>query len=234
MSDPTLLMLFPTTIFAEVLDDHEDYDRTIGENLDPYIFQNRNEVMTGEILGKISMHHDPKLSDFYSTVAVKVRDYLSRMGVRDELFEIYVTKSWLSVIDTDDYHMRPHSHTVSDISFVYYVEVPEDADVISFKHPHEVTDNVFNWYMYSKDDVDKGFLREYTPSNIRSFFIQPKQGLLLLFPGQLPHGTEPNQTASGPIKERRLAVSGDISLHLRGDLLKYETGRIALDHMRKF
>lgn len=232
MSDPKLLMLFPTTVYAEVLDDHGYYDQLFLNNLDPYIFRNDNDVMTGEILGKVSMHHDLNFSDFYSTLAIKVRNYLNLMGVKEELFDIYITKTWLSVIDSDDYHMRVHSHTVSDISFVYYIQVPDDADVISFKHPHE-SSNIFNWYMDSGVG-NNGFTREFTPSNIRSFFVEPKEGLLLLFPGQLPHGTEASPTASGPIKGRRLAVSGDINLHLKDGLLGYESGRIASGHMRKF
>lgn len=233
---------FPLAIYTKQLDNYEEFNRVILDNIAPYDFTSTDEVLTGEWLGKIAMHHNPLFKDFYKTVSDCAKDYVNFLGMRDDIFEYHFTKSWLSIIDKPQYHMGYHTHSISDISWVYYVEVPENADVISFSNMNKPNE-LFDGLMDDSREVDvnehnnpqgKTFFRERNTPNYNTFFIPPHPGLLVMFPGKQRHGTVPHPQTTEPQLGKRTAVVGDINMHLKHDYLKFESGRINVNFMRTF
>ena len=226
---PETLYLFPTIIYRNYLD-ASVYKEMFNNKLDQYDFVSTDDVLTGEILGRSDIHHVDQFKPFYQEITINAYQYLNALGVDYELFDLYVTKSWLSIIDKPDYHMKSHSHTVSDISFVYYLNVPENADAISFSNmnlPNALFHDLLN------QERPNNFVKQVLPSNFNSFFIVPTEGTLIMFPGKQVHGTVPNPSGL-PQSGKRVAIVGDINLYLKPGLTGYESGRVAIEHMRKF
>ena len=238
---------FPLAIYTEKLDNHEEFNRVILDNIKPYDFISTETTLTGEWLGKINIHHNPLFEDFFKTVLRSIKDYVSFLGIEEEFFRYYFTKTWLSVIDRPELHFEYHIHPESDISWVYYVEVPKNAAAVAFGNLH-LQNQLFEGMMsdgrLQKDATDNingrdlaaplSFFKERNTANFTSFHIPPSPGLLVLFPGKQRHATIAPPYATGPQEGKRIAVVGDVSMFLKPEHLAFESGRIYVDHMRTF
>ena len=231
-------LVFPTAIYTAHIKNFLKYNSIILENIGQYNFitkESHDETyrMTGEHIGKINIHHNNLFNDFFKTIIEHAQTYVNFLGIKNELFDYYVNKTWLSIIDEPGEHMVFHNHSNSDISFVYYLEVPENPDSISFKNVNK-PNQLFLGMMDDSRPIEKTFFRERNDLNYNSFFIPPHEGLLIMWPGNLPHGTIQNPYSNELQKGRRNGIAGDISLVLKPGLNDFESGRISLDHMRKF
>ena len=231
-------LVFPTALYTAHLKDFLKYNKIILENIDKYNFNTReiddeNYRMTGEHIGKIDIHHNELFRDFFKCISEHAQTYVDFLGIKSELFDYYINKTWLSIIDEPDVHMVFHNHSNSDISFIYYLEVPENPDCISFKNIHR-PNQLFVGMMGDERPIEKTFFRERNDLNYNSFFIPPQEGLLVMWPGHLPHGTIQNPYTKELQKGRRNGIAGDFSLVLKPGLNDFESGRISLNYMRKF
>jgi uncharacterized protein (TIGR02466 family) len=230
--------VFPTAIYSAYPENKEKYIQTFTENASKYLFDKTEPnsdftVLSGEYLGINDIHHNPSFEDFFKMIVKHASAYVDVLGVRNDLFDYYVNKSWLSIIQDSDHHMRYHVHSNSDISFVYYVEVPENADCISFANYNKPNELFVGMFDEPEDkSLDKTFFKERNTSNYSSYFFPPYPGLLMMFPGKLHHGTV--QNPNGKQKGKRVAIVGDISLILKPQYKSFETGRMSLQYMRKF
>jgi hypothetical protein len=129
--------------------------------------------------------------------------------------------------------MRYHSHTTSDISFVYYLDVPENSDVISFANMHKPNE-IFPGSLDDGRDYSHNLIREYCTANFNSYHFYPHEGMFVAFPGNMNHGTIANPKATKPFEGRRVAVVGDTSLYLKPEVKGLEIGRIAPELIKKF
>lgn len=233
-----VFLVFPTAIYTAGLSEYKQYNDILLKNLDNYNFNTRDDNddhyrMTGEHLGKINIHHNELFLNFFKQIINHAQTYVESLGIKSELFDFYINKTWLSIIDEPDEHMVFHNHSNSDISFCYYLEVPENADCLSFKNIHK-PNQLFLGMMDDSRPIEKTFFRERNNLNYNSFYIPPYEGLLVMWPGHLPHGTIQNPYKDEPQKGRRNALAGDISLVLKPGYNDFESGRISLDYMRKF
>ena len=91
---------------------------------------------------------------------------------------INILDMW-SCINFKNSFNTPHDHMgAADISGAYYLKVPKDSGEIYFTDPRPSSSSSF----YLRSVVDKGSKR----------IIKPFEGLLLLWPSFLIHGTFPN------------------------------------------
>lgn len=232
-------LIFPTVIYTAQLNNYREYNKVILDNIEPYNFETLDEQndiyrMTGEHIGKINMHHNSLFQDFFRQISIHAKSYVDLLGVKSDVFEYYITKTWLSILDKPGNHMNYHIHSNSDISFVYYLEVPADADCLSFKNVHRPNQLFSGMMDDDRFEQDKTFLKERNVTNYNSFFIPPREGLLVMWPGNLPHGTVPNPNLNKLQDGRRCGLAGDFNLILKSGYNDFESGRISLDYLRKF
>jgi len=233
MNTPQLFYMFPTAVYKNVVEGYQQYNVLLRDKLKKYIFKSDEDTLTGEIIGQIDIHLIPELNGFFEAISSNIRHYLYSLGLKEELLDIYFTKTWLSIIDNKDLHMRYHNHTSADISYVYYLDVPENSDVISFKNVSKPND-IFPGAFDDGRDPEKTLIREYNTANFNSYHLFPEEGMLVAFPGNLTHGTLANPNADKPFEGRRVAVVGDISIHLKPNVVGLEMGRITPEAMKKF
>jgi hypothetical protein len=233
VEDPELVFLFPLAVYKSTFKYYQTYNQLLRNNLKDYIFESTSDLLTGEYNGQTDIHLIPQLEIFFNEVTSNIRSYIHGLGYKENLIDIYITKCWLSIIDKDDLHMRYHSHTSSDISFVYYLDVPENSDVISFANMHKPNE-IFPGALDDGRDSEHNLIREYNTANFNTYHFYPHEGMFVAFPGGLNHGTIANPKATEPFKGRRIAVVGDTSLHLKPEVKGLEIGRIAPELIKKF
>lgn len=99
-------------------------------------------------------------------------------------------KSWVNVNNRGDYNIR-HHHLSTKFLFsgVYYVKVPENSGRFRIYDPRGA------WV--------KGFQDwKYYNNNYECYHIEPKEGLLMLFPCWMEHDVEPSDS-----DEERISIS---------------------------
>jgi len=110
--------------------------------------------------------------------------------------ELYVTISWLNYTSINGYH-HTHVHQNSVVSGVFYFDVDETEDSITFvKNQYnqiEITPSNFN------------------PWNSKTWWLPAKNGRLLMFPSSLNHGVPTK-------KENKTRVSLSFNTFIKGEL----------------
>tara|TARA_R100000231_G_scaffold84570_1_gene64336 strand:+ start:188 stop:745 length:558 start_codon:yes stop_codon:yes gene_type:complete len=95
---------------------------------------------------------------------------------------------WFNVNGTSSFN-RPHIHTHSTISGVFYVTVPKNSGNIVFHSPGLMD------LLYPNVD-------HYNEFTSTTYSCEPKENLCLLFPSDLQHYVEPNLN-----KKERISIS---------------------------
>lgn len=228
MDKPVAHAIFPTLIFTNLLGDRLEINRLLEQNMGPYLFDPA-EGIQGEYLGLADMHLDDNLSSFYSKVADNARLYADTLGIDIDLFDTYIVKSTISKISRPNQHFFPHKHASSDISFIYYLKVPENGDSLLFhdrNRANEIFDSLFD------RDRERLLIKEDNAFNRIRHVIDPQPGLLVLFPGKTLHSTA--NTTGMPAAGDRIAIVGDINLVLKSGQDNWEMGKVSLDKWRAF
>jgi len=137
-----------------------------------------------------------KCDAFLSFLKYAVKDYVSTLGYTIPL-EYIIDASWMTKTIKDRFAVE-HSHGNSDISGVYYIKTNEKDGNLFFKDPNEKL-------------VSNLIMNLVCNQNIAPL----QQGLLLLWPGYLSHGTFANET-----DHERLSLSFNIKFTRRGFTIK--------------
>ena len=127
-----------------------------------------------------------------------------------DIFNLIITKTWLSRSRDSHENVKWHSHSTSHISFSYYLNTPPNSHLIKFANPSN-TNGLFAGLNTSET---KDAVKERNELNASTFFLEPKEGSLILFPSSLEHCT---QCPSNSFTGERLAIVGDITLVYKED-----------------
>ena len=112
----------------------------------------------------------------------KIKDYAITIGYKNK--QINCKDGWFNFYKKYDYQ-DVHDHEGNDISAVYYLSVPKNSGNIMF-YTHEA----------------KGTYICHDPNNIftwKTYTIEPKEGMLLMFKSNLQHRVDPNKTNQSKI-----------------------------------
>ena len=188
----------------------------IYKSYDDHKFSTEGGQVTGELAGKVLVHQDNRLHDFFKAIGRKTRDYLKHFDLDTDAFEVNVTKSWFGICDPGQ-SFPMHYHSCAHISFVYYVQPTGDPIVFH-------TENANQWFgaAFSFTGQQKGL-------NTRDYVIQPKAEQLLLFPGSLEHYTVPVDRP-----HTRISLAGDIVLTLKKHKIGSEAGLLSPRFWKRF
>lgn len=234
----TLHALFPTLVYEARLPTAERFAADFAAVQDEFTFnpQVRGEARynAGEYHGQILLHQNDKLQAFFNTLGDHVGKYLQALGMRPQLFEMQCLKSWFVFCDTTDENnddaIVPHNHSCSDISWVYYIDVPKDAGAVRFHGPTPPATAVFqSAFHYDWHNDEKSAIDTVNWWNSDTWSVPVRTGDLLIFPGHQIHSVEANRSTN-----RRISVAGDIALTLKEPHRNLEFGRTSPEHWRRF
>lgn len=134
----------------------------------------------GKTLAVSSMFNKNDIENYQFTEFKKALDTHIALYCKYINFEKvpYTVSSWLTKMDSGNYgHI--HNHAYVDISGVYYVQTNGDDGSIFFESPNQVMATSYCFNQLSN-----------------RWYVPPKIGKLLIFPGWLNHGITTNTTDS--------------------------------------
>lgn len=221
--------LFPTLVAEFQYQRHEEF-RDIFMDVGLKHFDQNGYSHEGT--GHVTIHHEPAFEALFRYLSQCVVEYLNTLHVDSENFEINIVKSWLNVLC--DNATPIHSHGDAHISFVYYVNLPEDkTQPIRF---HSVIKEPFVGCIRHNNSRDI-----WTHLNSYSWSFTPKQGTVFVFPATLTHDTigkeivkldEPTKTKPD-LFNRRISIASDVVLTYKQKMGK-PLGIQPISNWRKF
>lgn len=204
--------LFPTLVGEFNYDYPFQFKEKFFANAMKYYDENGK---TGELTGHVNIHFDSELQELFDFVGESARSYLSALSLKNELYDLNMIKTWISSIKEE--HIPLHSHGDAQLSFVYYVHIPDNIDKpIVFMNERPPNELYFGIY----GDAGWENVNEWTYYNSQTWVSRPVDGQLFVYPSNLKHYTngdgsgtqdEPVRT-SFDLEKRRVSIAGDFIL----------------------
>lgn len=222
--------LFPTLLCSFRNQQHSLVKRQFYECAMNYFTKNGE---SHEQTGHVTMHHEPKLKEMYSFVIGSVLQYVNRLHIDSNLFEFNFVKSWLNV--TNGMSNPQHNHRDAHISFVYYMNVPENnkRSIRFFNHVHR-HEPFAGSFLFSNPT------NTFDQYNSGNFMLPPEEGMLLVFPASLDHDVVGDdqlrvlkRNTIQELNKCRISVAGDILMTFK-DLQAKPLGLQPITNWRRF
>ena len=192
-----LNLVFSTPIWTGLILNYQELNIKMFKYIKDLQIQNPKGITKSNVFGWHSEDFDleneqPKY--FINSISTNLNEAFIDMGWDLKNQEVKVTSMW-SVINKKNASNARHIHSNNYISAAYYVKTPENGGDIVFHDPRSVTT-----FRYPK-------IAERNTLNSNIFTIQPKEGLLVLFPSYLYHSVDLNRS-----EEERIVISFNINL----------------------
>lgn len=229
-----IVNIFPTTIYVGEIDNHLKYKEDFYQIYPKFQY----EQVEGDVVNTVSenqgnplIHLEEILDPLFREICNHIQTYIQNVLCLRDIFELVITKTWLSRAQDVDQEIPWHIHSPSHISFVYYVNIPENSHSIQFSNkekPNHIFPTVF-----SDDYVgsEMTMVKKYNDLNSEIFYLLPKEGTVVLFPSKLPHRTK---SVSSKFKGERLAITGDVTLILKEEYLSFSNGYTNEKYWKKY
>jgi conserved hypothetical protein len=192
-----LNLAFSTPIWTSIIPNFKELNAKLYKYIKNLYSNNPEGITKSNLMGWHSEDfdlesHEPKY--FINSISSCLNDAFLDMGWDLVNQKVKITSMW-SVINKKNASNSRHIHSNNYISAAYYVKAPENCGDIVFHDPRSVT--TFRYPKISKQNK----------LNSNVFTIQPKEGLLALFPSYLYHSVDLNRT-----NEERIVISFNINL----------------------
>jgi uncharacterized protein (TIGR02466 family) len=128
-------------------------------------------------------------------ILARAEDLKSIIGFKKE-YNFYLSNLWINISQTSAFN-RPHIHSDSILSGVYYVDCVSNSGQIVFLHPS----------IAQKILINESALDSFTKFSASTNSVTPEIGRLVLFPSWLEHYVEPNLNI-----DERISVAFNISI----------------------
>lgn len=171
----------------------KDIKNFISSNLQHFLKDKKKYSTKGKNANQYWIKKVGKNPFYYSTlefeiIEKKFRDQiLNRLKVlslvRNEFVNLQPNSSWTVIGEKDSYH-TVHNHSegfLTGISCVLYLSVPENSQEEEYKHSNQI-------FLIMGSTPSSLYLKSSIPDVLH---IDPKEGMLLIFPYHILHGTYP-------------------------------------------
>ena len=192
-----LHLTFPTPIWTSIIPNYKDVNDKMFKYIKSLQSQNPDGIVKSNVLGWHSPSfqlnkEEPRF--FINSIATSLDKVFRDMAWNLKDQKTKITSMW-AVINKQNASNARHIHSNNYISSAYYVKAPPKCGNIIFYDPRSVTS-----FRYPK-------ITNPNQLNSTVFSVQPKEGLLVLFPSYLYHSVDMNQT-----DEERIVISFNINL----------------------
>ena len=192
-----LNLVFSTPIWTTQILNYRELNNKMFKYIKDLQIQNPKGITKSNLFGWHSNDFDleneqPKY--FINSISKNLNQAFNDMGWDIKNQEVKVTSMW-SVINKKNASNTRHIHSNNYISAAYYVKTSENSGDIVFHDPRSVAT-----FRYPK-------ISKHNALNSNVFTIQPKEGLLVLFPSYLYHSVDLNRS-----EEERIVISFNINL----------------------
>ena len=113
---------FPLLIYEKKL---TGFLNVLYKGFDDGKFDNSTGKITGELNGKVLVHQDKRLEQFFRAVKKCAIEYMDQFAIDKSTFDVNFVKTWFTICDPGQ-HFPCHYHSCAHISWVYYIQTPGD------------------------------------------------------------------------------------------------------------
>lgn len=175
------------TLFPSIVSEVEcDYFKLIQPNLIKWIYNYRKNN-DGVVLSNRGGWQSP--SDFYLDDSFsEFADYVLKnalISLTHYNIEFKLCNMWININRKGDYNVI-HNHPLSLISGVLWIKIPENCGSLIFQSPQAFTQYLLLESVESKVAKEQNYYSNYK--------FNPREGTMILFPSDLMHGVEPNES----------------------------------------
>ncbi|SVD34746.1 uncharacterized protein METZ01_LOCUS387600 [marine metagenome] len=192
-----LNLAFSTPIWTSIIPNYRDVNDKMLKYIKSLQSKNPNGIAKSNLWGWHSPYfqlEDDEPKFFVNSIATNLNEVFRDMGWNIKDQETKITNMW-SIVNKQNASNARHIHSNNYISAAYYVKAPRKSGNIVFYDPRSVT--TFRYPKISKPNK----------LNTNIFSVQPKEGLLVLFPSYLYHSVDMSKT-----NEERIVISFNINL----------------------
>jgi len=178
MDKTKLASLFPTPLYSSEI----AITDTIKDIVKRFQFERIDGGSANISVNKYVLN-EPDLEDLKKIIDDHVQDFGHKIYSPADGVDFVLKNSWVMEHPPGDYNFA-HFHVNSLISGILYINVlPNSGDLI---------------FQKSNDNLQLGMIdigvKEYNPFNSKTFRVTPVEGQILLFPSNLFHRAETNQS----------------------------------------
>lgn len=230
--------IFPTTIYIGEIENHVKYRQIfLNKIYERYQFPHKSRYdginTVSENCGKPILHLEDELSDLFLDISDHILNYCHQTLMIRDIFDVQIMKSWISRSYSNQENIPEHYHATSQISFVYYLDVDDGSNELTFVNRHKpnlLFDSIDSFEEENDEEsMINGFNFETTPEY--NFF--PCEGTVIIFPSRTPHKTSPSVSEFQSFQ--RLAIVGDALLTLKKEQpMIYSQGFISPQYWKTF
>lgn len=186
--------LFPTPVWAHVLNDHQALNDGLVEELHR-LRQSGATTSSSETSwqSRGDLHGQPAFQPLVKILGAATRGVLDFLKCQYEGTEI--TDCWANIGQSGQTH-QTHTHPNNYLSGVYYLRAPEGCGDIVFQDPRRQA--VVLVPKYSERNV----------FNASTFSVTPREGTLLMFYSWFQHSVEANRSG-----QERISIAFNVMLH---------------------
>jgi uncharacterized protein (TIGR02466 family) len=148
-----------------------------------------------------NLHKDKRFDELYNELSKVIQDCLLAQKYNLDLFEVYITKSWATLSNKEQF-ISYHRHMSSHFSFVYYPQAYKQGNLFLVDDDvHKVGLNIPRRNPY---------FTEWNSTNYGKAEYPAETGNVIIFPSMIFHETGKN-TKEKP----RISISGDIMITMK-------------------
>lgn len=212
-----LLNIFPTTIYLNKSNNHTKNKQNFYDVYPKYDFE---DTTVSENSGNPLLHLDKKLEHLFDEIILNAKTYIHEVLLVRDIFNIAITKSWISRARKKEHEIPWHIHSTSQISFVYYINMPKNSNSLQFLNFNS-PNNLFLGMNSEYKKKERMLISDYNFNNANTFYFTPQEGHIVLFPSSIRHCTK---NIDGDFDGERLSIVGDITLILKEKELSLSMG----------
>ena len=191
--------LWPTVILQRTVPGHDEANRALGRLILDLERQHR-DLTTDYREDNLLAIENPAVAWLRECINITVRDYFAHLGMDYDIN--WILHGWANVNrfgDYHDYHNHPHAY----LSGTYYVQVPSRMEKLKTRNdvrPGQIT-------LYDPRGAVNMNAIKGDPYVEPEYTIEPKPGMILLWPAFVNHFVHPNLS-----KQLRVSVSFNVML----------------------
>lgn len=188
------------------------------ENFDAFT----DTAWLGDINASGDFHTIPEMQPLLERLPFALGEYFEALGVNAEKFQAYISRCW-PAYQTVGQEIHLHRHMQSNISGVYYVDVPPESGEFAF-YFYDVACEFIPGLFSSDAHAKKGLLKSWNLMRATEVPLVMETDQLILFPSKTLHRVHPSKNYDRP----RISIAFDINVTLRSSD-KQEAGMPPLD-----
>ena len=192
------------TIFPTILHDLKSIDYNKKELLN-FCYSEKKKYPEG-LEGRSNIGNSWHSSDHYmgednlisSILSSSISSYFIDNKIFKEKIQYCISNAWIN-INAKGGSNALHDHPGASLSGVFWINAPKDSGNIVFKNPHNFVES--STLPRYADHLSASF------NKYQSFYLEPKEGYMVLFPSHIQHNVNENLS-----NEDRISISFNLQI----------------------